>query len=73
MHSTVLFLGQGSLDGLIKLNRRQITLDPGIKRHVVVESIRMLAKNFEVVPMRETFDREPIGAVNRYGEYGMSG
>jgi peptidoglycan-N-acetylglucosamine deacetylase len=50
-----------------------MSLDPGIKRHVVVESIRMLATSFDVVPLRETIDREPIGSVNRYGEYGVSG
>lgn len=50
-----------------------MNLDWSVKRHVVVESIRMLATLFEVVPMREMLGRELLSTVNRCGEYGMSG
>jgi hypothetical protein len=50
-----------------------MSLDPGVKRHVVGEAIRMLAKGFQVVPMQGVAGVEPIDAAARYAEYGMSG
>lgn len=50
-----------------------MNLDAGIKRHVAVESIRMLAKEFEIVPVHGVVEREPIDSVTRYRKYGVSG
>jgi peptidoglycan-N-acetylglucosamine deacetylase len=50
-----------------------MSLDPSVKRHVVVESIRMLAKEFEIVPVQDVVGTERTGAPTRYEACGVSG
>lgn len=50
-----------------------MSLDPGVKRHVLLESLRSMASVFDVVPMRETLDRTTLASGDEYREKVLTG
>jgi hypothetical protein len=48
-------------------------LDPGVKRRVLLKSLRFLKDGFDVLPLSETLGREPIVPAGRYVENSLSG